>query len=224
MVSNQDDRAWVFHFSDFLSEDNQGIMGNLYPLAWGVESKFLYFSAALGWSGGGNQCFPGIGWYGLYRLDLGTGTMATLIDGKNKNFAGDEIRFSPNGNYYAVDLNGVTITDLMNGDVETIDVSGVMEMVWSLDSRYLVFFVADCGDEFVETSSIHIWDSVINETRVLFSTNNMLLLPRTWIDSSLIEFIGEEWVGGDTHYLYTIFRYDLGNDEMIFSATATLRP
>src|SRR5688572_25463882 len=223
IVQNQEGVKWVFEFADFLSlrPDLEGGPGSFKTMAWSLDSRFLYFTRVWGYSGGGNQCFPGYGVYGLYRLHLKTGTLVTLVPSDDW-FPGNEIRFSPTNEYYAVDINGVTIANLISGEVNSINVTGVMEMSWSPDGKVLAFSVASCGENFVESSSILVWDSSTKQTQVLFSSEEMLLMPRAWISNSVLEFEGEKWVDND--YLYTIFEYDLTDDAMIFSGTATPRP
>ena len=201
VVQNLEGTKWVFHLANFLSPDIQGIMGNFTPLAWSDDGRFLYFTKNLGYDGGGNQCFPGYGVYGLYRLHLKSGTLVTLIQSKDDWFPGDEIRFSPTNEYYAVDRDGVKITNLESGKEFKIDVSGVMEMSWSPDGKFLAFSVATCGENIVESSSIIVWDSSTNQTQVLFSTKEMLLRPQSWIDNSKLRFEGEKWINLNIEYI-----------------------
>jgi hypothetical protein len=222
VVQNLEGTKWVFHLANFLNPDLQGIMGTFTPLAWSDDGRFLYFTKNLGYDGGGNQCFPGYGVYGLYRLHLKSGTLVTLIQSKDDWFPGDEIRFSPTNEYYAVDIDGVKITNLESGKEFKIDVSGVMEMNWSPDGKFLAFSVATCGENQVESSSIFVWDSSTNQTQVLLSTNEMLLRPQSWIDNSQLRFEGEKWVGLNNEY--TIFEYNLIENEMMSSGTATPYP
>ena len=84
------------------------------------------------------------------------------------------------------------------------------------------FSIASCGEDFVESSSIFVWDSSTNQTQVLFSTDEMLLRPRSWSDNSVLKFEGEKWVGND--FRYTIFEHNIEEDGMIFSGTVTPRP
>jgi len=222
IVQNLEGTKWVLDFAAFLRPKLDGMPGAFEPLAWSSDGKFLYFSKVLGYSGGGNQCFPGFGVYGLYRLHLQSGTLVTLIPSRDDGFPGDEIDFSPNNDYYATDLDGVRITNLVNGKVTSIHVSGVMDMSWSPDGKFLAFSIASCGEDFVESLSIFVWDSSTNKSQVLFSTNEMLLRPDSWTDNSTLRFEGEKWVGDI--YLYTIFEYDLAEDKMLFSGTATPYP
>jgi Tol biopolymer transport system component len=154
-------------------------------------------------------------------LHLETGTLITLIPSDDW-FPGNEIRFSPINDYYAIDKDGVRITNFISGKETKIDVSGVMEMSWSPDGKFLAFSVASCGETFVESSSILVWNSSTNQTQVLFSTKEMLLRPQSWIDNDKLRFEGETWVGNNN--AYTIFEYNLTGSEMIFSGTATPRP
>lgn len=221
IVQNQDGVKWVFDFIDFIDPSNKGGMGGFFPLAWSPDHKFFYFSTALGWDGGGNQCFEGYGASGLYRLHLETGTLITLAPQANR-FPGNEIRFSPTNDYYAIDKDGVRITNLINGKETQIDVSGVIEMSWSPDGKFLAFSVASCGEILVESSSILVWNSSTNQTQVLFSTKEMVLKPQVWIDNSKLRFEG--WTQIDNDSVYTIFEYDIAENEMMFSGTATPRP
>ncbi|MCB9135551.1 MAG: PD40 domain-containing protein [Anaerolineales bacterium] len=220
IIENQKDLKWVLNFADFLNPDLAGISGNFSPMAWSSDGRFLYFTKYLGWDGGGNQCFSGFGVFGLFRLHLTTGTLVTLLP--TDDFYDHKIRFSPTVEYYAVDLNGVRITNLETDEVTQIDVSGVMDMRWSPDGRYLAYSIASCGDEFVESSSIFVWDSVTGQTQELFASEEMRLLPSTWIDDSILRFEGEKWL--ENKYQYTIFEYDLTQNGMIFSGTVTPRP
>lgn len=222
VVQNMAGTKWVFHLADLLNPNLQDITGTFTLFTWSEDGRFLYFSKELGYDGGGNQCFPGYGVYGLYRLHLKTGTLVTLVSSRDDWFPGDEIRFSPTHEYYAVDRGGVTITNLASGNVTKIDTSGVMEMSWSPDGRFLAFSVATCGETLVESSSISVWDSSTSQTQVLFSTGEMLLRPDSWLNNSTLRFEGETWVG--VNNIYTIFEYDLAGDQMIFSGTATPRP
>ena len=225
VVQNLEGIKWVINFSDFFDTTIDG-EGGFEPLAWSSDGRFFYFSKVFGISGGGNQCFPGHGVYGLYRLHLKTGTLVTLIPSNRffpgNEFPGTEIKFSPTSGYYAVDRHGVTITNLHNDEIIVIDTSDVMEMDWSPDGRFLVFSTATCGEELAEFSSMYVWDSVTKHTEEIFSIQGMLLTPNTWISPSMIRFEGEAWDG--IYYIYTLFDYDLAGNKMIFSGTATPRP
>ncbi len=223
IVQNQEGERWVLDYWDFIGQEHLGVAGSFYPLGWRPDGKFLYFTKTMGYSGGGDDCFPGGGVYGLYRLDLKTGALVTLIPSDNL-FPGDEIKFSPSNEHYAVDINGVTITNVVNGKVTRISVDGVMQMEWSPDGNQLAFSVAKCDEEgSVETSSLYVWDLSTRQIRVLYSVEDMVLLPHSWVDNSKLAFYGQTW-GKSGEDRYTDFEYDLAEDEVKLSVTSTPTP
>jgi len=225
IVQNQEGTKWTLEFEDFLSEDTRdGIMGLIGAKAWSPDGKYLYFTTGLGYSGGGTLCFPGLGFYGdygLFRLDLQTGTWVTLVP-PTSSFPGYAIEFSPNGKHYVIVKNGVTITDLVTGGVTKIDKVGVQKFSWSPDGQYLAYSVASCGDWQVESSSVYVWDASSSQTHLLVTVDEILLRPEFWKDNSILRIKGEEFIDNDS--FYTIYEYDLSTEEVVFSGTATPYP
>jgi Tol biopolymer transport system component len=225
VVQNTEGTKWILEFADFLSPGFENdIMGTLVPLSWSPDDDYLYFSKVLGYSGGGNQCFSySYGYYGLFRLNLNTGNWRTLVPPKDADFPGDSIEFSPSGDQYAISIDGIMLTNIITGEVTKIDVSGVMEeMIWSPDGKYLAYSVGNCGEDFVESSSIYVWDALTHQIQTLFTTDEMLLRPQSWLDNSTLRFEGEKFVG--LKNLYTIYEYDITQDLVLFTGTATPRP
>jgi hypothetical protein len=184
---------------------------------------YLYFSPALGYSGGGDQCFPRFdGDYGLFRLNVKNGTWVTLIP-PTDSFPGYGIEFTQTGRRYATNMNGVTITDLYTGDVVMLDVPATVEgFSWSPDGTRLAYTVASCGDDLVESSSVYIWDAATNQTQELFTEDGVLLRPDKWMDDSTIDILGEQYVDLDT--IYTVYEYNIPQGNLIFSVTLTPLP
>ena len=135
-------------------------------------------------------------------------------------FPGYGIEFSPTGRRYVATINGVTITDLNTGEVINIDVSGVVQgFSWSPDGTHLAYSVASCGDVLLESSSVYVWDALTGQTRMIITTNEMLLRPESWSDNSMLRVEGEKYVSLDV--LYTIYLYDISQESLIFTGTAT---
>lgn len=216
VVQNKQGVNWVIKFNDLLHPNltNQGMPGSVVVMFWGTEGKYLYFTTSLGWSGGGDFCFPGYGTNGLFRLNLSTGSWSTLIPSP-EYFPGDEIKFSPTGRRYAVDLNGITVTDLNTGEATQIKATGIIEFIWSPDGTNLAYSVANCNEEgFIVSSSIYIWDALKNDSRLILTIEKTLLTPISWNENSPLKIKGEEYVDG--HISYVLYEYFLKNDELIF--------
>jgi hypothetical protein len=216
VVQNKEGIKWILEFNDFLhpSFSNAGMPGSLIPFFWSAEETYLYFTTSLGWSGGGDLCFPGYGTNGLFRLNLKTGSWVTLIS-PPQYFPEDEIKFSPTGRRYAIDLNGITINDLQTGEVIQISASGVIKFNWSPDGTNLAYSVASCNEEgFVASSSVYIWNALINQSRLIFTTEEILLSPSFWDDNSILRIEGEKLV--EHNYQYTIYLFDISQETLFF--------
>jgi WD40 repeat protein len=226
IVQNEEGTKWIVKFEDFLNADTPtNIMGALYPKFWSPEGEYLYFTVGLGYDGGGNYCFPSpgdYGNYGLFRLNLKTGLSSTHISSTDL-FPGYEIEFSPTGRRYAVTMNGVMIMDLQTGNQTKIETNGVIETLkWSPDGKYLAYSVANCDEERVISSSVFVWDMLTNELLNLFNTDGMILKPELWSDNSTLRIIGEEI--SDLKSFYTIYEYDIVQESIIYTGTATPSP
>lgn len=116
------------------------------------------------------------------------------------------------------------ITDLKTGAIIKIDIPDIVEgLSWSPDGRHLAFSVASCNEQgAVKSSSVYIWDALKNEKHVLFTSEDMVLRPESWIDNSTLRFTGEKIV--DLNMLYTIYVYNIEQQSLVFSGTATPSP
>ena len=225
IVQNREGAKWVLDFKDFLSPNSPaGVPGALIPKFWSPDGEYLYFISTLGYSGGGNDCFPWYdrGQYGLFRLNLKMGSWTTIIPATD-SFPGYGIEFSPTGRRFAATINGVMITDLNTSEVTKIDVPGVVQgLSWSPDGIHLAYSAASCGEQLLQSSSAYIWDALTNQAQKLIATDEMLLRPELWSDNSTLRIEGEKYVS--PHNLYTIYVYDISQDDLVFTGTATPYP
>jgi len=220
IVKSKSGTKWVLDFKNFLSpEGPQEIPGSLIPKFWSPEGNYLFFITTLGYSGGGNFCFPEErGDYGLFRLNLSTGSWSTLIP--PTDFPGYEIEFSPTGRRYAITYDGLMITDFRTSKVTKISVDGVIEkLLWSSDGTHLAYSVARCDDDSIIASSVYIWDSATDEAQILFKRDHIILKPEVWINSSKLKMIGAELYY--FNFLYTIYEFDTETKNLLFTETAT---
>lgn len=224
IIHNMMGIKWDLEFNDFLpiSWREEGMPGGLSTVFWDSEGDYLYFTTHIGWSGGGDECFPGFGTNGLFRLDLKTGYWVTLINPPTY-FPGDEIKFAPTGRRYAVDKNGVMISDLKTGEVIQINATGVMDLSWSPDGTKLAFSTADCNEEGkVIYSSVFVWDTLANREQEILTITGVLLHPESWHSNNLLRIKEEKFDG--LNNLYSVYTYDLPQRNLVFVGTATPYP
>ncbi len=227
VVQNKEGTKWVLDYKDFLhpSLSSEGVTGGLGVVFWGPEGEYLYFTASVGWSGGGDFCFPKSGGtLGLFRLNLKTGSWTTLID-RTDRFPGDKIRFASTGRRYAVDINGITITDLQTGEVIQINVGGIMELIWSPDGTKLAYSTSRCNEEgFVIDSSLYVWDALENESQLILKAEKALLYPDSWDDISRLDISSEQYMPEINNTTYALYEYDITHDKLIFIGPYSILP
>lgn len=225
LVQNREGtKRWLLEFEDFLHPNlrSQGMPGVINSIFWDVDDSYLYFSISIGWSGGGDECFSWDVRTGLFRLNLKNGTWVTLVN-PSEYFPGDHIEVSPTGRRYVSDINGILITDVYTGEVTQIKADGIMAFRWSPDGIKLAYSTSNCNEEgFVISSSVFIWDSITNEAQEIFTVEKEVLTPTRWDNNSIIRFEGEKHTTFES--FYTLYVFDIANDELIFTGPTSLLP
>jgi hypothetical protein len=222
IVHNANGVIWILESKNFLPPSMMGteeIWGSLTEKFWDTKGGYFYFSTNLNFDIGGNECFTGYGVNGLFRLNLKTGEVTTLISPSEYV----EITFSQTGRRYAADINGVTITDLKTGEIVQLDAENVMELSWSPDGTKLAFSTTGCDNEgFLISSSMYVWDAITQETHSLLTTDKIRLSPDSWLDDDVLRINGEDFTFNE--YIPIIYEYDVTNVLLLSSGTATPRP
>lgn len=222
IVHNADGVAWILESKNFLPPSMMGaeeLWGSLTEEFWDTTGGYFYFSTYLSIDIGGNECFTGYGVNGLFRLNLKTGEVATLISPSQYI----EITFSQTGRRYATDINGVLINDLNTGQIVQLDAENVMDLSWSPDGTKLAFSTTRCNsDGFLVSSSIYVWDTTTKETYTLLTVDKISLHPDSWLDNEKLRINGEDFTSNKYHL--TIYEYDVTDMLLLSSGTATPRP
>lgn len=222
IVHNADGVTWVLESKNFLPPSMMGadeLWGSLTEQFWDIKGGYFYFSTYLSIDIGGSECFTGYGVNGLFRLNLKTGEVVTLISPSEYV----EITFSQTGRRYAADINGVLITDLNTGEVVQLDAEDVMDLSWSPDGTKLAFSTTKCNsDGFLVSSSVYVWDATTEETYTLLTVDKISLHPNSWLDNEVLRINGEDFTSNKYHL--TIYEYDVANMLLLSSGTATPRP
>ncbi|HSB01903.1 MAG TPA: hypothetical protein VLE49_14735 [Anaerolineales bacterium] len=219
VLRSKQGKRWVLKLKDFLRQDiSEERTSTLRPAFWSANGTYLYFVPSLGRDGDSDRCFSRHGDdYGLLRLNLNWGTWVALIP-PAVSFPGYHIEFSPTGQRYATDADGVRITDLTTGEVTQISVDGVVtDMLWSPDGLHLAYSVARCSAAHdMESAWVYVWDASTKPELVRFSHEGILLTVESWVGNSMLRIREEKLAVPDTIYVYEIAR---GN--LMFRGTGT---
>lgn len=226
IVQSKDGKKWVLDKLDFLSpETDADGMSGLFTMFWSSDGSYLYFSLWLGYSGGGDVCFPIAGdydEYGLWRLNVNTGAWVTLIPATDL-FPGYEIMFSPTGRHYAAIIDGLEIRDLQTGETTLITSNHDIERIrWSPDGYHLAYSVAHCENQELVYSTTYIWDASTNKTKLVLEVDDQILRPEFWGDNSTLWIYGDDVQ--DDSWNYTIYKVDIEQENMIITGLATPYP
>lgn len=141
---------WELQFNDYLSKDlitsfyknyeeDKHIAGELVPIEWSKDGMYLYFGSALQFDVDG-PCYSGFGDTGVYRINVKTGKIATILYPSNALYDGYEYAFSPDGRWLAYGKNQPFILDLKTWNNFPLEDTGyVYNFTWSPDSSKLAF-------------------------------------------------------------------------------------
>jgi hypothetical protein len=218
IIHNANGVTWILESKKF-RPGAEGIWGRLTQKFWDTEGGYFYFSIDISGDAGGDECFTGYGVFGLFRLNLKTGEVTTLVSPSEYV----EITFSQTGRRYATDMNGVTITDLKTGDVVKLDAENVMDLSWSPDGTKLAFSTTKCNnDGFLVSSSMYVWNATAKETYTLLTVDKISLHPDSWLNNNVLRINGEDFTSNKYHL--TIYKYDVANMLLLSSGTATPQP
>ncbi|HEX2997039.1 MAG TPA: hypothetical protein VHP14_19615 [Anaerolineales bacterium] len=227
VVRNREGKKWALKVKDFLSQDVLvGRTDTLQPVFWSADGLYLYFAPSRGSVEDGDRCSSRQGdHYGLFRLNLNWGMWKALIPSA-VSFPGYDIEFSPTGQRYATNADGIRITDLKTGDLTEVKVDGVvMDMLWSPDGLHLAYSVARCGEKgIIESAWVYVWGaSTSNQPELVrFSHEGFLLTIESWIGSSMLRIREEKQPVPETPG--KVYVYDIARGDLMFRGTVTPSP
>lgn len=189
-IVNHNGQRWVLQFKDYIlpeyvSDNHANTNGNLYPMHWSGDDGFLYFAAYVAYDEGG-VCFFGYGVHGLFRIDLQSGKVSTVL---NPVSAIDVyyLKFSPTGRRlaYQKESGNPVIRDLKTGQeisipIEKDENSG--GLVWSDDGLQLAYGI--CKSNLTtyteEKSAIKIYSVQENASKTILEVDKSLLIAKRW--------------------------------------------
>ena len=210
-IVNREGKRWILQFKNHLTKEdtiNDGIpMGGLFPAHWSSDSHYLYFTSYIAYDGGGT-CFYGYGVHGLFRVEVNTGAVSTVLPATS-SFVGYYIAFSPTGRRlaYAGDGNPV-ILDLQTGAEIKLDVGNQAAgaLTWSPDGSELAYATCQSikeGNNFsVKRSTVKIFSIQKQESRTILEMEKKFLTIESWDANNIITVYSrdEQYLGDDLFF------------------------
>lgn len=198
-IVNHDGKRWVLEFKNYLPKGfEDGGMGNLRAVHWSSDSHYLYFTSYIAYDGGGT-CFYGYGIHGLFRIELNTGAVATILPATS-SFVGYYIAFSPTGRRLAYEGDGSpVILDLQTGAETKLDIGNqaVGNLTWSPDGTELAYATCEAikeGNNFsIKRSAVKIFSIQKQASRTILQTEKIMLFIRNWNSPNIMQIIQSQY-------------------------------
>jgi WD40 repeat protein len=215
---------WKLTYKDYVPQMDFEPSGGLWIVRWSRDERYAYFFSDLG--GDGGECFyqsrdRGAG---LFRLDLQSGWVTTILPPSN-DFGWYGFSFSPTDRrlVYGIQARDLKILDIATG--KTIDItSGVNNYetggyVWSSDGMQLVYSTLTWNEQGErENYSLRLVDAQSGTEQIIFEAPDKCFSAMSWGTNGvlIVEKQGSEG--------RTIIEYDLNSTNIINESTATPYP
>jgi hypothetical protein len=226
-VYSKTGKKWVLQFKDYVAkqfiQDGQTPMGILNADHWSSDEIYLYFSSAIGFSGGGTCFYGGMG-QGLYRLNLVNGTVTATLP---PLIGPDEyiLSFAPSGRWlaYYTYTSVPAIHDLQTGKEIVLQEGNneVGDFVWSPDSSKLAYSTCKNSEDFsrIKKSSVRIFYLKTRESKtILESEAENVFLRIDFGDGNLLKIYDDY----TNHPTYSFF--DWSSEQFVITPTLTPMP
>lgn len=226
-LSNRETKvSWKLVVSDYASRrEGEPLSGGITVIHWSDDGKYVYFNSHSG--GDGGECFvngfdSGLG---LFRFDLQTGNITTIISAKG-DLRWYGFSLSPKDKWllYGAHSRNLQILDITTG--QSISVAHDMDFsqsggyVWSSDALKFVYSTVTYTADYMEIEgfSLRLVDAQTGSERILLQSKTSCYLAREWRENGvlLIEY-------DDENYNRTLMEYDL-NSNTIIDIPATPNP
>jgi hypothetical protein len=211
---------WELHYWDYSPYKGEGYV---YIQHWSKDSRYLYFSTAS--FGDGGLCFYGYdgGGFGLFRLDLKTGVIVSILPLR------DEIRqyfwsFSPTGRRFVYIQNYWTpgvlnIWDLYTGEVSSIplesDIEEIGGFLWSDEGVSVAFTTLHNMDGKQDHYELYLADTITGSIRVLMvSPITRCIRAVSWASKNVLNVEVDE-----PNHIYSQIEIDITSTQAVTTPT-----
>ena len=232
VVTAKDGREWVFKAQDYLPPEESANMAaaGLILQTWSPDSRYLFFSSQIFERDGGGICFYGsFGEQGLFRLDVQTGKVSTILALLDSHHTGYIVTFSPTGRRFAYTKgrNEFHIIDILTGQDSTIQTDEPNgSLTWSLDGLSLAFSTSKCDDEHgkVIHSIIKVLQTTNLSVKTILRSDKEFLRVDHWVSNNFL-VVESYSIVDDPVYGYqstrSLLTIDVNRKNILFSTTDT---
>ncbi len=216
---------WKLLYRDYIPTMDQVPDGGMSVVRWSRDERYAYFNSFMNASGG--ECFDNgsvadSGW-GLFRLDLKTGKITTLLPPGNTYSWWYRFSFSPTDRRLVYGARG---TDLKIFDVQTGHIVSVVHVsdfhdgggyIWSADGLQFVYSTVTTvaqGERF--RYSVRLVDAQTGSEQILLESLGDCLAVMSWAENN--HLIVEK------NYNAALIEFSLNSNQIISEATMTPYP
>lgn len=180
--------------TDFFEFFPYGEMG-IAPVNWSKDGKALYFATRIATDADG-PCFFGFGDNGLYKIDIQTGKISTILPPPSSHSRyGYQYAFSPDGKWLVYGIDQTNILNLLTNEVYPIENGKPRRFTWSQDSSRVVYILGD--------SNLTLYSAETKEISTLISEEGWCLNVFPYEDRIRIDLINEnDWTTREDEYTY----------------------
>lgn len=222
-LSNQERQVlWKLLYRDYIPPMDIVPDGGMAVVHWSNDERYAYFFSFLNSSGG--ECFydGGDRGFGLFRIDLLTGEVTTLLPPSN-SFWWYGFSFSPTDRrlVYGARARDLRILDMTTGDlISILSASSFDEgggFLWSSDGSKLVYSTVrswDQGEKFNYT--LRSVDAQSGSEQILLESSTACYEAIAWTENNPLIL--------EKNYNEALLEFDLNSNKVIGAVTATPFP
>ncbi|MEA5077142.1 MAG: hypothetical protein VB013_01110 [Anaerolineaceae bacterium] len=179
---------------DFLEFSPYSEMGIL-PVNWSKDGKSLYFATRISIDADG-PCFFGFGDNGLYKIDVQTGKISTILPPPSSNSRyGYQYAFSPDEKWLVYGFDQTSILNLQTNEVYPIDKGWTRAFTWSQDSSKVVYIL--------DNSNLILYSPETKKVNTLVNEEGWCLNIFPYEDRIRIDLINEnDWTTREDEFTY----------------------
>jgi hypothetical protein len=219
LASRETQALWKLHYHDYIPPLDFSPDGGMAVVHWSQDGKYAYFYSFLG--GDGGECFVS-GWdsgSGLFRIDLQTGSVTTLLPPSDTVWWYG-FSFSPTDRrlVYATRGRDLKILDMVTGHLINVvpkdDFNEAGGYVWSPDGLRFVYSAvlsANQGERFAY--SVRLVDAQSGSEQILLESPDACFAATSWTEDNILIL--------QKNYGQTLVEFDLNSNEIIRESPTT---